>query len=214
MGYYTESKIRWHGFGNLKQLWFVFSICTLIFLITITSTHGAQVTKIHDNITGNFTDPECSGCHLAKQTKPLLKSTAAPLINIKSFPANNFTAILSVGQTPYQLGPFFRGGYNGWSWLDTDGYGNEKQKNLISLMVLDNSTGTVKPATGLTSLPAWPQASYRNHSGTYSYKADTASSPITTQKNYVDNIDLWMIKVIDLSVVTGANLTFWTWYSM
>ncbi|MBW6518303.1 MAG: immune inhibitor A, partial [ANME-2 cluster archaeon] len=32
--------------------------------------------------------------------------------------------------------------------------------------------------------------------------------------NYPDQIDLWMIKEVDLSDVTSANLTFWTWYSM
>jgi len=37
-----------------------------------------------------------------------------------SMDVSDYTAILSIGQTPYQLGPFFRGGGNGWSWWDAD----------------------------------------------------------------------------------------------
>ncbi|TFH46597.1 MAG: hypothetical protein E4G94_02065, partial [ANME-2 cluster archaeon] len=164
-------------------------------------------------------NPVCMKCHDTN----LQPSTDFPLIteiysisllnNILAV-NNNYTAILQVGQTPYQLGPFFRGGGTGWSWWDVDDWGEEKQKNQISLMVFDNSTGTIKPVTGLTTTPIWPYASYRNHSGNFSYKADTDPSPITTQNNYPDQIDLWMIKEVDLSDVTTANLTFWTWYSM
>jgi len=68
-----------------------------------------------------------------------------PFIN--SMAVSDYTAILSIGQTPYQLGPFFRSGGNGWSWWDADNFGNEKQKNLISVMILNKTTG--KPVTGL-----------------------------------------------------------------
>jgi hypothetical protein len=67
---------------------------------------------------------------------------------LNSLTDSNYTAILSMGQTPYQLGPFFNGG-NGWSWWDSGNFGTEKQKNLISLMILDKTTG--KPLSGLTS---------------------------------------------------------------
>jgi len=43
-------------------------------------------------------------------------------------------------------------------------FGDEKEKNLIQLMVFDNSSGTTRPVTELASIPYWPQASYRNHS--------------------------------------------------
>jgi len=48
---------------------------------------------------------------------------------------SDYTAILSIGQTPYQLGPFFRSGGNGWSWWDADNLEMKKQKNLISIMI-------------------------------------------------------------------------------
>ncbi|MCX9082115.1 MAG: immune inhibitor A [Candidatus Methanoperedens sp.] len=125
---------------------------------------------------------------------------------------SNYTAILSIGQTPYQLGPFFRGGGNGWSWWDSNDFGTEKQKNLINLMILDKTTG--KPVPELTSYPSWPQASFRKYGGSYSYKADTEPSPITTQTNYPDKTEIWMIKEVDLTLYSNANLTFMTWYAM
>lgn len=128
--------------------------------------------------------------------------------------SGNYTTILEVGQTPYQLGPFFRGGYNGWSWWDNDDFGSDKQKNLILLTILDNSTGTIKPVQGLTSLPTWPQASFRSYGGTYSYKADNDPSPITVQNNYPDNAEILMTKAVDLTGLGSATLNFWAWYSM
>lgn len=128
---------------------------------------------------------------------------------------NNYTIILTVGQTPDQLGPFFCcGNYNGWSWLDTDGFGTENQRNLVAFTVYDNSTGTIKPVTGLATLPIWPQASYRQYSGAYSYKADTDPSPIGILSNYPDMTDIQMIKEVNLTGVTNANIIFWEWYSM
>jgi len=148
-------------------------------------------------------------------------------INLNTFSSGNYTAILSAGQTPYQIGIFFRGepangGYTSWSWWDGM-FGQEKQKNLITLMVFDNSSGTAKPLTELITPPTYPQVTRRNHSANYSYKADTADPTITyrydpggkivyAENNYENNVDLWMIKEINLTGVVSANLTFWTWY--
>jgi hypothetical protein len=187
----------------------------------ITDASAISVQYEHKNMTGNISDPECSGCHFASQTEypehKLIQPTKDPIFN--SMEGSNYTSILTFGQTPYQLGPFFNGGSTflaGWSWWDSDGFGTEKQKNLISLMVLDKITG--KPVTGLasnlTSNPDWPQASFRKHSGNYSYKADTEQSPITIQSNYTNKTEIWMIKDLDLSGYSNAELTFWTWYAM
>jgi hypothetical protein len=181
----------------------------------ITDASAISVQYEHKNITGNISDPECSGCHSASQPEyPEQKRIQPP--NFNSMEESNYTAILTTGQTPYQLGPFFNVGTAGWSWWDSGDFGNEKQKNLISLMVLDKITG--KPVTGLTSNitsnPVWPQASFKYHSGIYSYKADTDPSPITAQSNYPDNTEIWMIKELDLSGYSSAELTFWTWYVM
>lgn len=193
---------------------YIISMLMSFSFIIITPSYAVSVTKMHENITGEISDPECKGCHLSVQPeypqKEFIKPADEPLFNSKA--DSNYTAILSIGQTPYQLGPFFRNGGNGWSWWDTDEFGTEKQKNLISVMVLDKSTG--KPVTGLALPPTWPQASYRSHAGIYSYKADTAPSPISTKINYTDKTELWMIKVLDLSGYSSAELTFWTWYSM
>lgn len=177
----------------------------------ITDVSAISVQYEHKNITGNISDPECSGCHSASQTEyPEQKWIQPPIFN--SMDESNYTAILSTGQTPYQLGPFFRGGGNGWSWWDAGEFGTEKQKNSINLMILDKTTG--KPVPELTSHPTWPQASFRKYSGSYSYKADTAPSPIINQIYYSDNTEIWMIKVVDLTGYSNANLTFQTWYKM
>lgn len=81
-------------------------------------------------------------------------------------------------------------------------------------MVIDETDGATKPLTGLASRPIWPQARYRNQSRNYSYKADTAPSPITTQINYPDQADILMIKEVDLTGYSNANLTFWTLYEI
>lgn len=188
--------------------------------------------KQHDK-TGDINSKECKDCHdkinqdtnqnsnrqqatTGVQNKLFIGSASISSNNIAGGMRSigNLTAILEIGQTPYQLGPFFRGWYYGWSWWDNDDFGSEKQKNLIALMVLDNTTGTAMPITGLTTRPIWPQASYRQHSGVYSYKADIGPSPITTLKNYPDNTEIWMIKEINLTGISNASLTFWTWYSM
>jgi hypothetical protein len=183
--------------------------------VIISPSIGISVTKIHDdNITGNISDPECSGCHLVSQSDhpqqyPIQQNNDL-LFDLMG--DSNYNAILTIGQTPYQLGPFFKSTNTGWSWWDSADFGAEKQKNLINLMILDKTTG--KPVTGLTSYPTWPQASFRKYSGSYSYKADAAPSPITNKVNYTNNIDLWMIKSVDLTGYSNANLTFKTWYAM
>ncbi len=223
--------IRLYGNVDTTVLFCVFVLSIVLFFMTTIPGYAAPATKMHDaNVSGNLTDPECSGCHITKKAEvpqpgklqsdkkpPKSKQQSMGSSLIQSLDSNstsgNYTAILTIGQTPYQLGPFFQG-YAGWSWWDTGEWGTEKQKNLIALMILDNTSGTIEPLTGLTAPPVWPQVSYRNYSGIYSYKADTDPAPITTQNNYPNNIDLWMIKVINLSGVTEASLTFWTWYAM
>ncbi len=202
-----------------------FLILTLLLsfsFITINPIQAKSNIKNHNNINGNITDTECIICHPTQGTlfqselnqldKPLIEN--ASNINSLLQVGENYTAILTSGQTPYQLGPFFRSGANGWSWLDTGAWGTDRQKNLILLSIFDNSTGSIKPVQGLTSWLSWPQASFRNHSGTYSYKADNGPSPITIQGNYPDASEFWMIKEINLSGLSTATLNFWTWYSM
>lgn len=211
-----------HTCGKFLHRFLVLSILLFLSSMIITPSIGVSVTKTHENITGEISDPECSGCHLASQPDPQQyqpkqytnQYTNQQTNNLvfNSMSDSNYTAILAIGQTPYQLGPFFRDGGNGWSWWDSDDFGGEKQKNLINLMILDKTTG--KPVPGLTSYPAWPQASFRKYSGSYSYKADTAPSPITSQTNYTDKTEIWMIKIIDLTGYSNVNLTFQTWYAM
>ena len=204
-----------------------FLILTLFisFLLFAINTAQAISNIKNHNITGNITDLECIICHPTQETqfqpelnqldKPLLiENTPKASINSLLQVGENYTAILTSGQTPYQLGPFFRSGANGWSWLDSDNWGTEKQKNLILLSILDNTTGSLKPVQGLTSWPTWPQAGFRYHNGTYSYKADNAPSPINIQKNYPDASEFWMVKEINLSGLSSATLNFWTWFSM
>ncbi|NJD78922.1 MAG: hypothetical protein FIB08_17820, partial [Candidatus Methanoperedens sp.] len=219
--------IKKHDKNNKCKFIFLF---ILLFFFTVAPSNAISFSRLHDNTSGNLTDPECRSCHLNKQiqyAQPVLTGedkklleNKAPIININSVSTtgNNYTAVISIGQTPNQLGIFFRGdpdigGYTGWTWWDSI-FGDKKQKNLIQLMVFDNSSGTIRPITELASIPYWPQASYRNHSGGFSFKADIGSSPIITQQNYADKMDIWMIKKINLTGVSNANLTFWTWYSM
>ena len=49
---------------------------------------------------------------------------------------SNYTAILEIGQTPLQIGPFFGNGLTGWSWWGGDDIAG-KQKNIITLMLLN-----------------------------------------------------------------------------
>lgn len=212
--------------SNLRYVFLTLLLFAAFFSINVSMIHAASPVKIHDVLTGDMAEKECRICHLPEQVKRT-ETGPIPEKNVKSQDTaysskyvsaastqGNYSAILAIGQTPFQLGPFYNSGITGWSWWDTDGYGTEKQKNLIELMVLDNTTGTIKPVTGLASRPSWPQASYRKHNGTYSFKADTASSPITSRSNYPDLIDIWMIKEVNLEGYSNANLTFWTWYAM
>ncbi|PWB55568.1 MAG: hypothetical protein C3F06_02210 [Candidatus Methanoperedenaceae archaeon] len=145
-----------HIYGNFLYRFLIISI--LILLFSIPSSYA--ITNMHENISGKISDSKCSGCHLTSQPdysqqdysqrdysqQDFISKINIPFFN--SMAVSDYTAILTIGQTPYQLGPFFRGGGNGWSWWDTDNYGNEKQKNLISLMILNKSTA--KTVTGLT----------------------------------------------------------------
>lgn len=120
-----------HTCGDFLHGLMVFSILILLSSMIITPSIGVSVTKIHENITGEISDPECSGCHLASQPE---QSQLYPIqqnnnLIFNSMSDSNYTAILTIGQTPYQLGPFFRDGGNGWSWWDSDDFGTEKQKN-------------------------------------------------------------------------------------
>jgi len=241
IGYINETnKIK--GFMNkdrniLSKNMILFAIACSIFvsMSNIGYTREPIIQKVHNGtIIGNITDPGCIDCHIGDSASEgignISKITRSGTIRNKenrdirkedttnrSFiisGINNYTAIIEVGQTPYQLGPFFREGYNGWSWWDNDEFGTDKQKNLILLSIFDNTTGTIKPIQGLTSWPTWPKATYRKYGGTYSYKADSDPSPIAAQNNYPDNTEILMIKEVDLSGLSGATLNFWTWYSM
>ncbi len=212
--------------SNLRYVFLTLLLFAAFFSINVSMIHAASLVKIHDVLSGDMAEKECRICHLPEQ----MKRTETGAIQEKNVISQdttysskyvstastqgNYSAILTIGQTPFQLGPFYRSGITGWSWWDTDGYGAEKQKNLIELLILDNTTGTIKPLTGLASRPSWPQASYRKHNGNYSFKADTAPSPITARSNYPNLIDIWMIKKVNLEGYSNANLTFWTWYAM
>ncbi len=210
-----------YGYGlmvrrNLKKYFTInkfllIILCLLFSPVILYPVQSSQNIIFHNNSTLNVTDPACIACHKVQENHIPEKSV---FINraLTAVSGDNYTAIIAFGQTPYQLGPFFRGGQNGWSWWDVDSFGSEKQKNLIELMILNKSSG--KQVTNLASPPAWPQASFRNHSPSYSYKADTAPPPITSQANYPNLADIWMIKRVDLTGYENVNLTFWTWYSM
>lgn len=200
----------------------------IILSIATSPVNATQIKTTHENVSGNISDPECVACHLTSYYEPFLDSkgqksiintrNTEPLLSNNEEGDNNYSVFLTIGQKPYQLGPFFKGISNnnetGWSWWDANGYGTDKQKNLILLMLLDNTSGTIRPITGLADPPTWPLASFRKHAGNYSYKADTDPSPIDTQNNYIYRMDLQMTKAIDLREVTSANLSFWTWYLM
>ncbi|HEY6626335.1 MAG TPA: hypothetical protein VIZ21_05220 [Ignavibacteriaceae bacterium] len=172
--------------NHIINAFLILTLVSSFSFITINTAQAISNIKNHNNITGNITDLECIICHPIQGTqfqpglnqldKPLIENTPKASINSLLQVGENYTAILTSGQTPYQLGPFFRSGANGWSWLDSDNWGTEKQKNLILLSILDNTTGSLKPVHGLTSWPTWPQAGFRYHNGTYSYKADNAPS--------------------------------------
>ncbi len=215
--------LKYHGKINLKYVFFIVVSFAALSFINVSLVHASSTDGIHDDMTGDPAKKECSICHFPEVASRTMTGSKIEDAKETAYSSNyvsasstqgNYSAILAVGQTPFQLGPFYRDGITGWSWWDTDDFGTEKQKNLIELMILDNTRGTIKPVTGLASRPAWPQASYRKHSGNYSFKADTASSPITTLTGYPNQADIWMIKEVNLGGYSKANLTFQTWYSM
>src|SRR3990172_6167370 len=214
---------------NFKYILYQFLILilfTTVFSTTINPIQASSIVKIHEDIAENVQDINCTRCHPAQEkqiegdTNKLNNQYIKEKIPVASSNSitqneNNFTVQLTFGQTPYQLGPFFLAdGLTGYSWWDVAdsqgeyGFGTEIQKNLISLMIFDNSTGTTKPVTGLVTLPAFPQVTRRNHSANHSYKADIDEA----ENNYPNNADIWMIKEINLTGLTNARLSFWTWY--
>ncbi|MCX9083211.1 MAG: immune inhibitor A, partial [Candidatus Methanoperedens sp.] len=145
------------------------------------------------------------------QEKPVITEMAS----IKITSVNNYTTVLKIGQTPQQLGfTFSSGSITGWQWWDVNGFGTDQQKNIVLINIYNNTSGTIKPVSGLVSLSTWPMASYRKYGGTYSYKADTDPSPISTQNNYPDQTEIWMVKSVNLTGATNPSLSFQTWYSM
>lgn len=229
----------------------VFSLLLLIlFPLAIVNTGNAiPFSRVHDNLTNITYDiliNECRNCHLKDMINPetgienqgLDDNFTSLVNNVRTFEnnnlsANNYTILLEVGQTPYQLGSFLRwNGWTGYSWWDTADYlgefsfGTEIQKNLISLMILENGSGSARTLKNLVTPPTFPQVTRRNHSLNHSYKADTNDPRITirydqtgrnvvyAENNYENNVDLWMIKYINLTGYNNALLAFWTWYSV
>ena len=147
--------------------------------------------------------------------------------------AQNYTVIMSYGQTPYQLGYLSKGNVTGWSWWDTGG--GMQQKNLILVSIMENTT----PISGL-SPPAWIRDSSESHDvGGHSWKAgrgihswhylDNYSSPGTPMEDIVlsasQNPPGFLTKIFNWlkQLITGVNpaaaepminLTYWTRYNM
>ncbi|MCX9080696.1 MAG: immune inhibitor A [Candidatus Methanoperedens sp.] len=210
-------------------LLFSFFIATVV-TVSGSNPEGNLGNKSHDDVKNETIAQEsCQQCHnstnngLSPKIEKVKKVQQLYGEIQSTLSSGNYTAIMEVGQTEHQLGFAFRQDtarqYNGWQWWDTDGFGQDKQKNMIVISVLDNSTGTAKPVTGLTSLPSWPRATVRKYSGTYSYKADNDPSPITTQNNYPDKSKFLLVRNVNLTKtnehnLTNATLNFHTWYSM
>jgi len=136
--------------------------------------------------------------------------------------AENFTAIVSYGQTPYQLGYLSKGNVTGWTWWDTgDTDGGMQQKNLLLLSIMmENAT----PVNGL-SPPTWIQDSAMKYGGIYSWKAgrDIQSWHYLVELQKYEQVKGFLIKIIDwlINLFTGVspppegfNLTFKTLYNM
>lgn len=247
---WIEKKVEWMG-SNMKSYRrvdhlihtiIILILCASFFFMTMNPIQATSNDMIHNNITGNKTDPGCVICHtvqgkqLAPEpdqfNKPSLKKTGSIARNSSILQVvGNYTTILEVGQTNNQIGPFLRNtGDTGGSWWDNSAYngefhfGTDIERNLITLMVLNYSEGTMKPVKGLVNPPTYPQVTRRNHSANYSYKADTTDPTLTyrwdptgtiivyAENHYEDGKDLWMVKEVNLTEVTSANLTFWTWY--
>lgn len=215
-----------------QRIFIRISIFFISFIILINPTfvnigNAIPFSRVHDNVQ-NITEDDffdnCKNCHSKDKINPE-EYAKSPLNNNFTPPntlysennnqsINNYTILLEVGQTPYQIGPFLRyDGWTGYSWWDTADYlgefsfGTEIQKNLVSLMILENSSGSVRAMEGLVTPPTFPKATRRNHSYDHSYKADTY-----VENNYENNVDLWMVKNINLTGYNNALLTFWTWY--
>ena len=199
-----EYKIGWEtkssGSDYLKVAFFIFSIFLMLILtinLSIIPAYASSIKIEHNEMTGNLTEWECIGCHSDPNSKQVLnlsinqeKSLTLDMASMSTVSTDNYTPILTFGQTPYQLGPFFRGGYsggsNGWSWLDA-GPGAENKKNLIFLSILDKTTGSIKPVQGLISLSVnvtYPRLTILN-------STDPLTSASTLQYNqYVQKVDL------------------------
>jgi hypothetical protein len=143
-------------------------------------------------------------------------TAAQPAINH----SQNYTAILTYGQTPYQIGYLSKSNVTGWTWWDSgDLMQNRKQQNIIFVNILLNGTPT--PVTGL-SPPSFERTDekYRTGTGTYSYKADHGGAG-----DYSNNTDIWHFlddhstydppwEDIDLTNYTSAELNFYTYYEI
>ncbi|MDO9516648.1 MAG: S-layer protein domain-containing protein [Methanosarcinaceae archaeon] len=146
--------------------------------------------------------------------------------------AQNYTVIMSYGQTPYQLGYLSKGNVTGWTWWDTDGA--MQQKNVILVSIMENTT----TISGL-SPPTWiqdssesygPGSSWKAGNGTHSWHyLDNYSSLGTPLEDIVLSASMetpgFFTKIINwaqelitgvnpAAVVPTSNLTFWTKYNM
>jgi hypothetical protein len=118
---------------------------------------------------------------------------------------DNYTIVLTYGQTPYQIGYRASGNVTAWNWWDTgDGM---QQQNLILAMVLDK---TAHPVGGL-SQPSFSLSQTRFRAGlnTYSWKADDDGTG-----DYSNNMDIWHWVPLDLTGHYNPELTFYTWYNI
>lgn len=98
--------------------------------------------------------------------------------------SQNYTAILTYGQTPYQIGFLSKDNITGWTWWDSnDSIQDRKQQNVIFVHILGN--GTPAPVNGL-SPPSFNRTAEKSNTGTYSYKADYDG-----QDHYSNNLDIW-----------------------
>lgn len=212
-------------------------------VLTVSSVSGSKLgsTLHEDRKNESITQEVCQNCHrnmsntTSNITNDITMSVTSDIIKSQGIQngqigqnrqisySGNYTTIMEVGQSERQLGFAFRKDTskqnNGWQWQDTDGFGEDKLKNMIVLSILDNSTGTIRPVTGLATGPTWPRATFRANGGLYSYKADVGPSPITVGRNYPDMSTFLLTRNVDLTFQSGGNLTratlyFYTYYSL
>src|SRR3990170_6789818 len=102
------------SYRNANYITYTFLIFILflsLISIIILPVDAASIAKIHNNISGNITDPECSNCHNSQEkqhqqglNQPVGSNPeeTASVINIGYFAqdGNNYTAVLTAGQTP------------------------------------------------------------------------------------------------------------------